>query len=161
MDIMTISSLAGLGRVPSTVRTYGDAIAYLGSSGATGGATLYDALAVAGARVDTALAQSQISQGTWGTLNSAYQALDVRLTTLYSRFSDKPHGDVLSSDDAATMSQLDADVESFANDVLSAQRGKALKVVGIVLGGAAAAGLLIWATNFLPSYGRRSKRRRR
>lgn len=159
MDIMTISSLAGLGAVPGSVRTYADARTYLGSAGQGGGVTLYDTLATLGGQIDAEFSNGLISSSVYQSLLSQYQALDQRVTALYSAFSGK--SGALETDDATSLSALDTDIETFGKNVIGAKSGTALKIVLIGLAGLGAAGLVVWAVNKMPSYVHKRRKRRR
>jgi hypothetical protein len=158
MDIMTISSLAGLGAVPGTVRTYGDALVYLVDGP---GPTLNAAVLDAQDALQNAASAGQIGQAVYGNLIGTAASLGQKIGALYSQFAAQGHGVVMSGSDAMKLSSLESDITSFASSTHSSIRGLSTKGwIGIGLGFAGALGLLLWATNKLPFYGRRKRRRR-
>ena len=156
---MTISSLAGLGAVPGTVRTYGDALVYLVDGP---GPTLNAAVLDAQDALQTAAGTGQIGQAVYGNLINVAASLGQKIGALYSTFAAQGHGIVMSGADAMKLSSLESDVTSFVSSAHSGITGLSTKGwIGVGVGFLGALGLFLWATNKLPFYGRRGKRRRR
>ena len=150
MDIMTISSLAGLGIVPGTILTYGDALLYLD--------TLASRIQTAITSADAANAARRVSPSGYNSITSQHAAISLELDQLRSRLGTQGHGIAMSAADAGVLSTLDAEVTAFEASVAAVQKSGTWIFVG--LAAVAATGLVIWATSKLPSYARKRRRRR-
>jgi len=151
MDIMTISSLAGLGAVPSTVSTYGDALTYLDS--------LTTRIETAIGKADAANTARLVSTNGYNGIVSQHIAISQELDGLRSAFGAQGHGVVLSGSDAGRLVTLDSEVNAFEASVAAAV-AKSGTWIFVGLGAIVATGLVIWATSKLPTYARKRRRRR-
>lgn len=151
MEIMTISSLAGLGAVPGTVLTYGDALAYLNA--------LSGQVDTAAAKLNAANTARKITPTAFNTLVDVQARVGTELAAAGQTFGAQGHGVTLSAVDNVTLATLDAEVSAFVAGV-DAGVQSAGTWIWIGLAAVATTGLIMWATGKLPSYARKKRRRR-
>lgn len=152
MEIQTISSLAGLRAVPAAITTYGAALTYID--------TLATTLNAAGAQLSTANAARRIASSSFNKLVATQADTSAFLGQLQGAFGAQSHGATLSTADAHSLADLELQVQAFVAGVTAGISGSA-KWVWIGLGAVGVAGALAWAAGWLPSYGRKRRRRGR